>query len=209
MAVVSLLFFSCFAQAQEKTAPTASVQTNGQVATASPGGPDSVASAIALLRKSLGTLNARLREISDKFNGADLKDGDPKNALGRLTNNLELLNKAEQRAEVMRKELLDLVERETSYKSRMMQLEEDMRPENLDRAMNLVGSTRAYEIKETRKRSLENDRAGIEILLRQTSQSRIRLDEDVRQADLMVSRIRQKLLPEIDRQIDNLIPNRQ
>jgi hypothetical protein len=37
-----------------------------------------------------------------------------------------------------------------------------------------------------------------------TVQSRIRLEEDVRQADLLVTKLRQRLFPLIDREIDKI-----
>jgi hypothetical protein len=38
-------------------------------------------------------------------------------------------------------------------------------------------------------------------------QSRIRLEEDVKQADALVSRLRQRLFPAIERQIEKINPN--
>ena len=50
------------------------------------------------------------------------------------------------------------------------------------------------EIRETRRRVLENEKRGVESLLQITSQSRLRLEEDVRQADQLVSKLRQRLV---------------
>jgi hypothetical protein len=44
-------------------------------------------------------------------------------------------------------------------------------------------------------------------LLNVTTQSRIRLEEDVRQADQLVSRLRQRLFPLIEKEIDKINPN--
>jgi hypothetical protein len=120
---------------------------------------------------------------------------------------LELLSSVEQRAEVLRKQLLELIEKETAIKSRLVQIEEDMRPESIERTMNLVGTTRTLELRDARRRVLENDRRGYESLLNQTSQSRLRLEEDVKQADTLVGRLRQRLLPLIDKEIDKIAPN--
>lgn len=169
---------------------------------------DVVASEIGLLRKSLQTLNARLREISDKVLAPNAgQSGSPNDKQNSIALSLELLNRAEQRAAALRKELLELTEKETALKSRLVQIEEDMRPENIERAMNLTGSTRTAELRETRRRVLETERRGFESLLSQTSQSRLRLEDDVRQADLLVSRLRQRVLPLIEREIDKINPN--
>jgi hypothetical protein len=70
-----------------------------------------------------------------------------------------------------------------------------------------IGTTRTTELRDTRRRVLENERKGIESLLNLTSQSRIRLEEDVRQADQLVSRLRQRLFPLIEKEIDKINPN--
>ena len=120
--------------------------------------------------------------------------------------NLDLLTHAEERAEVLRKQLIELIEKETGYRSRMTQFDEDLRPENIERSMVGIGGTRTAEMRDTRRRVLENDKRGIENLLNVTAQSRIRLEEDVRQADLLVTKLRQRLFPLIDKEIDKINP---
>jgi hypothetical protein len=175
---------------------------------------DAVANEVALLRKAVLSLSARLREISEKMFQADATGASGGGAAGAavgkqgpLAQSLNILTLAEQRAEVMRRQLLEMIERETAYRNRMSQLEEDARPESIDRNLSLVGTTRSTtDLRDARRRVLDNERKGVENLLNQTSTSRARLEEDLRQADFMVSRIRQKLLPLIDREIDKLAP---
>jgi len=169
---------------------------------------DTVANELGLLRKSLQTLNTRLREISEKVLASDANEKAPANDKQKaIAANLDLLTRVEQRAEVMRKQLIELMEKETSFKTRLVQIEEDMRPENIERSMSLIGSTRTVELRDTRRRILENERRGVENLLNQSSQSRARLEEDVRQADALVSRLRQRLLPLIEKEIDKINPD--
>src|SRR6185295_12823345 len=134
----------------------------------------------------------------------DAKGEDDKHK--RILTNLDLLAKAEQRAEMLRKQLIEMMEKETALKSRVVQLEEDMRPENVDRSMAGIGGTRTAEMRDTRRRVLENDKRGVDNLLSITVQSRLRLEEDVRQADLLVSKLRQRLFPLIDKEIDKINP---
>jgi hypothetical protein len=158
---------------------------------------------MGLLRKSVQTLNLRLREISDKV-VASGSSGSSTDRTNRLSLSLEILTKAEQRAEAMRKELLERIEREATLRSRLAINDEEIRPENIERALNPIGSTRTVEMRDTRRRVLENDRKGFESLLVQTSQSRVRLEDDVRQADALVAKLRQRLLPLIEREIEKL-----
>ncbi len=169
---------------------------------------DIVANEIGLLRKSLQTLNIRLREISEKVLApGSNQSGSPNDKQSRIALYLDLLTRAEQRAEVLRKLLLELIEKETSLKSRLVQIEEEIRPESIERTMTLAGSTRTAELREVHRRVLDNERKGFESLLNQTTQSRLRLDDDVKQADSMVFKIRQRILPLIEKEIEKIDPN--
>jgi hypothetical protein len=169
---------------------------------------DPVANEIALLRKSLQTLNARLREITEKvFSPEAVKaEGGPAGKQNPLAQNLDILSRAEQRAEGLRRQLLEMTEKETAYRTRIMQLDDDMRPDSIDRSLSGIGTTRTPELRDLRRRQLDNERRGVEILLGQASSSRVRLEDDVKQADTLVARIRQRLLPLIEREIDKLQP---
>ncbi|HKR02380.1 MAG TPA: hypothetical protein VJT09_17015 [Pyrinomonadaceae bacterium] len=169
---------------------------------------DVVANELGLLRKSLQTLNVRLREISERVLGTEAGQGGASNdKQNRIALNLDVLTRAEQRAEVLRKLLLELIEKETAIRSRLVQLEEDMRPESIERAMASMGSTRTVELRDARRRVLENERRGFDSLLSQTAQSRVRLEDDVKQADSLVFRLRQRLFPAIDKEIEKITPN--
>lgn len=201
---VVTLSITSFTQTSESRPPNPTSQVQAQT----PGSSDPIAGEIALLRKSLQTLNTRLREISEKLLASDPKQADSmKDQQNRISMSLELLGKAEQRAEILRKQLLELIEKETSLKSRLVQIEEDLRPESIERASSLVGSTRSMELREVRRRVLENERRGFESLLKQTSEIRLRLEDDVKQADALVIKIRQRVFPLIEKEIEKLNPN--
>ena len=169
---------------------------------------DIVANELGQLRKTLQALNLRLREISDKVAAPDSSQGNSANdKQNRIALGLDLLTRAEQRAEGLRKQLLELIEKETTLRSRLVQIEEDMRPESIERSMSLVGSTRAPEQRDIRRRVLENDRRGFESLLNQIAQGRQRLEEDVKQADSLVLKLRQRILPLIEKEIEKINPN--
>ena len=168
---------------------------------------DSLTNEVAALRKSLQTLNNRLQVISDELLAPAKKNEDKSvESIKKVVTNLDLLAHAEQRVEVMRKQLLELIEKEMTYKTRMVQFDEDLRPENIERSMVGIGGTRTAEMRDTRRRVLESEKKGIDNLLNVTVQSRIRLEEDVRQADQLVSRLRQRLFPLIEKEIDKISP---
>ena len=168
---------------------------------------EAVVNEIDLLRKSLQTLNLRLREISERLPALDSKPSISNDKQNRIAPTLELLARAEERAGILRKQLIESIEKETTYKTRLAQMDEEVRPENIERSLSGVGTTRTAEIREVRRRSLEVEKRGLESLLTLNTQNRAHLEEDVRQADSQVSRIRQRLLPLIDREIDKITPN--
>lgn len=206
----ALLGTASFAQSPQRAAPGAGPQAVERPPSAQPslGAVETVAGEIGLLRKSLQALTARLREISEKASAPDAKQGDAsKEVQNRISLGLELLSRAEQRAGTLRRELLELTEKETSFRSRLVQLDEEMRPDSIERATSLIGTTRTSDLRDNRRRILENERRGVESLLNQTSQSRARLEDDVKQADSLVFRLRQRVLPLIDREIEKINPD--
>ena len=196
-----------FAQSVARPPANAAVLDRSSSVPQNTNSTDPIANEIALLRKSLQTLNTRLQAISQELLAPAKQDDNSNEKVKRIATNLDLLMHTEERAEVLRKQLIELIEKETSFKSRMAQIEEDMRPENIERAFSGIGTTRAPELRDTRRRVLENERKGIESLLNVTTQSRVRLEEDVRQADQLVSRLRQRLFPLIEKEIDKINPN--
>src|SRR5919205_2792598 len=201
-ALCAPLLLSAAARAQTGPANTAAQPREQTV----PPSAEPVANEIALLRKSLQTLNARLREITEKVFSPDASkpEGAPAGKQNPLAQNLDILSRAEQRAETMRRQLLDLTEKETGFRTRLMQLDDDMRPDSIDRSLSGVGTTRMQDLRDLRRRQLDNERKGVEMLLNQTSAARAKLDDDLKQADFLVTRIRQRLLPLIEKEIDKL-----
>lgn len=206
--VLALFSTESFAQSAGRPQAHAMLQPQQQSLPQNGNSIDAVANEIDHLRKSVETLNARLREISDKLSGPDSKPGDGVNDKQKsIALSLDLLGRAEDRAGILRKQLLEMIEKETAYKSRLAQIDEDMRPENIERALSGVGTTRTAEIRDVRRRSLEIEKRGLESSLMLTTQNRLRLEEDLRQADQLVQKLRQRLLPLIDKEIEKLNPN--
>ena len=209
-AAVCVAAFGVAASAQTPASPAP--QPQEQSAAPAPGANpiETVANEISLLRKSVLTLSTRLREVGEKFSAPGAKAGAaPLDKQHPIARSLELLSQAEQRAEVMRKLLLEMTEKETAYRTRLVQIEEDMRPDNVERAVSMVGSTRTPEVREVRRRVLENERRGVETLLTQTFQSRTRVEDDLRQAEVLVTRLRLRVLPLIEKEIEKINPNQE
>ncbi|MBV9958760.1 MAG: hypothetical protein JO360_10080 [Acidobacteria bacterium] len=157
------------------------------------------------MRESLDTLNVRLREINERVLTLNPnKSESTPDKQNRASLSLDILTRAEQRAELLRRQLLELVEKETTLKSRLFQIEEEIRPENIERSTSMNGTTRTAEMREMRRKVLETERRGVVGLLSQIAEGRDRLEENVRQADALVAKLRRSLLPLIEREAERL-----
>lgn len=144
------------------------------------------------LNKRIKELNSRIKSLeSNKQNQYDEKQK-------RLLLNMDILSRAEQRAESLRKQLFDVIDKESQIQTRLDQLGYDLRPEMLERSAAFAGSLRPEEIRETRRKSLESEKRNLENLLTQIQNSRVSLERNVQKADELVEKVRFKLEKEID-----------
>lgn len=101
--VVILFSVPSFAQTFERRQTNQTPQAEEQLPVLPPNATslEIVANEIGLLRKSLQALNIRLRDISEKVRAPDAnQSGSPNDKQNRISLNLELLTRAEQRAEI-------------------------------------------------------------------------------------------------------------
>jgi DNA repair ATPase RecN len=90
-------------------------------------------------------------------------------------------NAAEQ-LEKLRMQLSDVHDREAELKIRLEQLEYDLKPENIERYFNAVGSTRPEELREARRRQLQTEKDRVLAQLDQLSASKARLETAITNA---------------------------
>lgn len=141
---------------------------------------------------SLTELNARIKSLeANSQNNYDQKQK-------RLALNLDILTKAEQRAESLRKQLYEIIEKETTVRTRLEQITYDARPEMIERSLAFAGSLRPEEIRDQRKKSLDAEKRNLESLLVQIQTNRASLEENVQKADFLVEKVRIKLDKDID-----------
>lgn len=80
-------------------------------------------------------------------------------------------------------QLLDLQAKEEELKGRAAQLEEALKPENIERSLAGVGSTRPEELREARRRQLTIERDGVLAQLKILETSRTRLEAALAKAE--------------------------
>jgi chromosome segregation ATPase len=117
----------------------------------------------------------------------------------RLLLNLDILTRAEQRSESLRKQRFDLLEKENSIQTRLDQIEIDIRPENIERQVAVMGTLRPEEIREAKQKSLDSERKNLQALLAQVQSTRGSLDQTVDKAEQLVQKLRVALEADIDK----------
>src|SRR5688500_17964045 len=78
--------------------------------------------------------------------------------------------------------LLDLEAKEQELKYRKIELEEALKPENIERSLAGVGSTRPEELREARRRQLTIERESISAQLKILENTRTRLETSLAEA---------------------------
>ena len=98
----------------------------------------------------------------------------------------------EQRAENLHAQLLSNAEKESPLQSRMDEVKEQLRPENLDR-LTVLGSVRPEEVRDTARRRLTSEQQRLQTQLDLLSQSRVRLQASLATAEMLIQSLRVKL----------------
>ena len=105
----------------------------------------------------------------------------------------DLLVKEEQRAEALQAQLQDISEKESPLQTRIDQLDDQLRPENIDQALAGVGSVRPEEAKDALRRRLSSEKRRQQTQLDLLHQSRTRLQTSLAGADASIQRLRLRL----------------
>jgi hypothetical protein len=83
----------------------------------------------------------------------------------------------------LRAQLLEVQAKEAELQARARQLDEELKPENIQRSLAGVGSTRPEELREMRRRQLNTEKEGVVRQLKLVATSRERLESAVNLAD--------------------------
>ncbi|CAN5866183.1 hypothetical protein BH18ACI4_BH18ACI4_26050 [soil metagenome] len=92
-------------------------------------------------------------------------------------------NTAQERAARLRQQLADVQAKQTELQTRLQQLDEDLKPENIEKSLAGVGSTQPEELREQRRRQLDIEKKSVQTRLDQLAISRTRLETGIVQAD--------------------------
>jgi TolA-binding protein len=143
-----------------------------------PAEPDKMESTINNLSNQVNRLNDKLTQMQED---------------DRYQLDMERLTRAEQRAEQLRGQLMDIQSKIADFEARLENIEFALRPENIDASVAGYGSTRPEVARDTRKKQLEGERGRVQAQLKLAETSRTRLEVAVTNADTEVDNLRAKL----------------
>jgi len=90
---------------------------------------------------------------------------------------------AQEKAASLRIQLSEVEAKQAELQTRLQQLEESLKPENIEHSLAGVGSTRPEELREQKRRQLEIERNGVKTQLDLLARSHSRLETAIAQAD--------------------------
>jgi hypothetical protein len=139
----------------------------------------------AEMQQTINKLSNQVERLTDQLTEKEEMERD------RLE--MERLTRAEQRAEALRAQLIDVESKTADLHSRLDQVEYSLKPENIERVTQGGGTVHPEEARDSRRRQLENERARLLAQIRLLETSKARLEPAIATADSEVDLLRAKL----------------
>jgi DNA repair exonuclease SbcCD ATPase subunit len=136
------------------------------------------------MQQTINQLSNQVDRLNDKL--SQMQEND------RALIDMERLTRAEQRAENLRAQQVDVESKLADLQARVEQIDYMLRPENIERAAG-YGTVHPEEARDARRRQLENEKSRVLAQVRILETSRARLETSVANADTEVDNLRRKL----------------
>lgn len=136
------------------------------------------------MQKTINALSNQVDRLNDKL--SQMQEND------RTLIDMERLTRAEQRAESLRAQQVDVESKLADLQSKVEQIEYQLKPENIERAGG-YGTVHPEEARDSRRRQLESERSRAQAQIRILETSRQRLETSVGTADAEVDSLRHKI----------------
>jgi chromosome segregation ATPase len=137
------------------------------------------------MQQTINSLSNQVNRLNDKLSQMSEND--------KTLIDMERLTRAEQRAENLRSQQVDVESKLADLQSQLEQTEFSLRPENIERAAAGYGTTRPEEARDAARRALENRKGRLQAQIRILETSRTRLEQALVTADAEVDALRRKL----------------
>ncbi|MEP6568480.1 MAG: hypothetical protein ABJC10_01800 [Acidobacteriota bacterium] len=136
------------------------------------------------MQRTINQLSNQVDRLNDKL--AQMQEND------RALIDMERLTRAEQRAESLRAQQVDVESKLADLQSKLDQIEYQLRPENIEQSAG-YGTVHPEEAREARRRQLENERTRLKAQVKILETSRDRLEQSLVTADAEVDALRRKI----------------
>jgi len=158
-----------------------------------------MSSDLAKITGSVQALGSTLKSFVDKFEkvaGLTMTEKQQKLILG-----MELLTRAELRVVTLQKSQIELTEKLNTTRSRLSQVDIDLRPRNITNSTTYAGTTETEEIRESKRLKLQSERTNLSQLVTQIQNNLTETGETLRDAQSLAERLRRMFLPQIEREL--------
>jgi DNA repair exonuclease SbcCD ATPase subunit len=136
------------------------------------------------MQQTINALSNQVDRLNDKLTQMQQND--------RTLIDMERLTRAEQRAESLRAQQVDVESKLADLQARLESIDYQLRPENIERAAG-YGTVHPEEARDARRRQLENERSRVLAQIKILETSRTRLETSVATADAEVDALRRKI----------------
>jgi septal ring factor EnvC (AmiA/AmiB activator) len=137
------------------------------------------------MKKTIRDLSSQVNQLNTKLSSMEQSQ--------RTLVDLERLSRAEQRSADLWKQLREVESQQADLQARLEEIDYNLRPENIDRSVAGFGSLRPEEVREQRRKSLENEKLRVQKQLDQLAANHARLETAIASADADVERIKKRL----------------
>jgi chromosome segregation ATPase len=139
----------------------------------------------ASMKRTIRTLSNQVDKLNDKLSEMQTSQ--------QSMVDLERLSRAEQRSSQLRTELRDVESKKADLEVHLEMVENDLKPENIERAVAGYGTTRPEELRAQRQKVLENDRTRTRQQIDQLTASESRIQQAIATQDVEIDRLQKKL----------------
>jgi septal ring factor EnvC (AmiA/AmiB activator) len=137
------------------------------------------------MKKTINALSSQVDRLTNKINQMEESQ--------RLLVDLERLSRAEQRSAALWKELREVEGQQADLQARSEEVTYALKPENIDRSIAGYGTTRPEELRDARRRQLENEKVRVQKQLEQLTANHTRLEQAIAAAEAELERLRKRL----------------
>ena len=135
-------------------------------------------------QRTINQLSNQVERLNDKLTEMQKND--------RTLIDMERLTRAEQRAESLRAQQVDVESKLADMHAKVEQIDYDLKPENIERASGF-GTVHPEEARESRRRQLESERGRVLAQIKILETSRDHLEQSLVTADAEVDALRRKI----------------